>query len=643
MTSNQTIPIIFSALGVKNMKNLTLSHCPFALVALLFIAFSAKASAQQPSCGDTIMVDTTLNADLLACPGRGLRIGASNVTLDCNGHTIEAASNRVVEVNSGQSDVTVKSCVLISTADTDALRVAGNATNILITNNEIVTSGLSSRGIRLNETTQSVVSNNKVVTSGLNSDAIRLFKSSDNLVTDNKVVTSGETARGFRIGLGSSNNLVKNNMAHTTGDGGAGVLLRSGANGNTVTRNVLRIENSQTLRIESSSNNVIDDNTLISGHSWLRSRRFSLQNGGLSVHPDGLRVFAVENNLGGAQPNFGLGVTTTLIEADATTGRVLNTTRLTQGDVDLDFGFDALEILPSGRFIAHRGGGSGELYEIKPLSGEVIFIDRVPAINGLEARDEDNLIATDRDGNLWNIVIGPGPVFSTFRVASGPGWTDIAIGPSDVAYVISRHTAEDSGTNHLYRIDLDTGATTEIGDIGLAFISDIDFAADGTLYGNGGELLVIDAITAAVEGLGAFGEDPFEPPSLNNVLTKTTLVASDGNGSVHYPGMLTIPDGIAVEASMDDLNISFNRIFVDSGRLPFIDRKAIITLLGLPGEKRRLLIDEDDDGSFEKCRGNQCRLRLFKGGTLVFEVDGFTTYSSEERVKGRDDDDDNDN
>jgi parallel beta-helix repeat protein len=40
------------------------------------------------SCGDTITVDTKLDRDLLNCPNNGLLIGADNITLDLNGHTI---------------------------------------------------------------------------------------------------------------------------------------------------------------------------------------------------------------------------------------------------------------------------------------------------------------------------------------------------------------------------------------------------------------------------------------------------------------------------------------------------------------------------------------------------------------------------
>ena len=40
------------------------------------------------SCGDTITVDATLDRDLRDCPNNGIVIGADDITLDLNGHTI---------------------------------------------------------------------------------------------------------------------------------------------------------------------------------------------------------------------------------------------------------------------------------------------------------------------------------------------------------------------------------------------------------------------------------------------------------------------------------------------------------------------------------------------------------------------------
>lgn len=46
------------------------------------------AAAEHVGCGDVISQDTTLDSDIGPCPGHGIIIGASNVVLDLNGHTI---------------------------------------------------------------------------------------------------------------------------------------------------------------------------------------------------------------------------------------------------------------------------------------------------------------------------------------------------------------------------------------------------------------------------------------------------------------------------------------------------------------------------------------------------------------------------
>ena len=58
-------------------------------VAVFLLLGSSSATAATPSCGDTITHDTTLTADLTNCPGDGLDIGADNIILNLNGHTID--------------------------------------------------------------------------------------------------------------------------------------------------------------------------------------------------------------------------------------------------------------------------------------------------------------------------------------------------------------------------------------------------------------------------------------------------------------------------------------------------------------------------------------------------------------------------
>jgi parallel beta-helix repeat protein len=72
----------------------------FALAAAGLTAFGAsQASASHVSCGDEITADTTLDSDLLDCPNNGIVIGADDITLDLNGHSIEGDGSEFAGCN----------------------------------------------------------------------------------------------------------------------------------------------------------------------------------------------------------------------------------------------------------------------------------------------------------------------------------------------------------------------------------------------------------------------------------------------------------------------------------------------------------------------------------------------------------------
>ena len=59
------------------------------VVAGFTVVGGGQALASHVGCGDTITTDTTLDSDLVNCPNNGIIIGADNITLDLNGHTID--------------------------------------------------------------------------------------------------------------------------------------------------------------------------------------------------------------------------------------------------------------------------------------------------------------------------------------------------------------------------------------------------------------------------------------------------------------------------------------------------------------------------------------------------------------------------
>src|SRR5687768_14146307 len=66
-----------------------LRRTAFLCVVVVALALPSSASATHVQCGDVITQDTTLDSDLVDCPGDGVVIGASGITLDLAGHTID--------------------------------------------------------------------------------------------------------------------------------------------------------------------------------------------------------------------------------------------------------------------------------------------------------------------------------------------------------------------------------------------------------------------------------------------------------------------------------------------------------------------------------------------------------------------------
>ena len=247
-------------------------------------------------------------------------------------------------------------------------------------------------------------------------------------------------------------------------------------------------------------------------------------------------------------------------------------------------------------------------------------------MNGLQSVDANTLLATTNAGELLSIDLDSST--ATRIGQDGDGWSDLALHPtSGRLYTVSRWSAESSGTSHLYEIDPDTGLIIqEIGDMGDAFISDIDFSFSGILYAT--NLYTVDIATGQATLIGGFTGDPHEPPSLNNTLANQSLVAP--SASVLFQQTINLPALLDLSLDTNAIQLKQNRIFIESAIFPSLDVPARITFENLGGTSRDLLVDPEDDGTFVPCLSPQCTFVSFTGGTLIFDVAGFTTYSSEE-------------
>ena len=565
------------------------------VVAVLTSLGSTNALAVTPACGTVLTTDTTLDSDMI-CPGIAVFFNSTsnNVELDCAGFSMSTTENRVI---SGYS-----------------------AAGITIRNCNITTSHFEGRGMVLTAVTNATI-------------------------VDNTIVTTGDNSRGIQLRGDSNGNVVCRNEVDTAGESSQGIRLEASANDNFVCQNTFKAEKSYALSVRSSSDNQLTRNTLISPMGFLQQNRHSLQNGGLSVDSGGT-IFAVENNWGSsAGGGLGIGEATALFKVDPNTGRGHSVVQLLDGGADVGFGFDSLEIMPvSGRFIATPGSnlGTSQIYEINQNSGEVTALvvnnalppdNVVGDINGLDAISETLLWATTNRGELATIDLNT--MDMTLVGDQATGWTDIATHPTNgKTYVVSRRRDEASLTSHLYEIDTVTGAIlAEIGDTGIYSISDIDFASDGTLYANYGLITInINTGEGTVVAAGWFGGDPLEPLSQDNTMEDTVFQTEDGE--ILFSGSVDLPIDDETNITSDAVEIESNRARIDSTLLPFLDRAARVTLSGLSGDDRVLLVDEFEEGNFVECPETQCTLVSFRGGDLVFDVTGFSAYSSEEEDSG---------
>jgi hypothetical protein len=571
------------------------------------MAFSA--AAQTPACGTFITGDTVFDSDMV-CASTALKMAspdADNKTLDCSGHSITTiGSGAAIEV-SGTTGIEIKNC-------------------------NITTHKESSPGISQRDANGGVITNNTINTTNTYSHGIYLWRSSNNYISYNSITTTGLSARTINIEFYSDENTVSDNsFVASNGNslrGGFSLRIRARSNTNTVSRNLIESIGGTSLSIESSSNNQLSSNTLIGSQGYMRVGTLVIQNGGLGIDNSG-NIFVVENNFGGAGGPGG--EVTTLAQVNPNTGEPISYLRLVRNGADLGFGLDSLEVMPDGRFIATKGGFNKSLYEIDPVSGEVVLVPTsLPAfngnLNGLQSVGLNTVLATTNAGELLSIDLSAGT--GTIIGQDGNGWTDLAQHPTTgKLYALSRHRFETSGSNHLYEIDPATGQIIQkIGDVGVAFMSDIDFSATGILYANYG-LYTLDINSGAGTYLGGFGPDPHEPLSQNNSFTDDRFTAA--YSSLQFLQPVDLPPILETNISNENFRLDYNRVYVDSAVNPFLDVPARIFFENIGGTSHDLLIDPEDDGIYDSCISPQCTLVSFIDGKLVFDVAGFTTYSSE--------------
>jgi len=190
---------------------------------------TAAPVATSVACGQLLTQSTLVTNDLFDCPGNALIVGASNITIDLNGHTIDGVGLGSGILNPQFDSVTITNGTMREFDYGVELRpgsLNNVVSNLTVTTNQIA-------GIALSDADNATVRSNIVT---LNPLGIVLYAgTSGALVSGNDVTTNA--GDGIRLEFALNNRIEDNTAGMNDGFG----IVIEGAGGNTITGNVLNL------------------------------------------------------------------------------------------------------------------------------------------------------------------------------------------------------------------------------------------------------------------------------------------------------------------------------------------------------------------------------------------------------------------
>jgi parallel beta-helix repeat protein len=245
------------------------------LAACVTLALPASsAHADTAGCGQVVTRSVTLGNDLLACPGDGLVIGASGITVDLNGHVVQGAGLGAGVRNPGHHDVTIRggtirnfdNGVLLSGAQRNV--VAGNTFDLTELGAVHLTGGSSSNHVTGNTALpgngEAIVvdgaSNHNRLEgnslSGSSNAGIRVDFSSNTAIVGNLVAGGSDVAITM---TGAPRSVVQSNTIQGVGDA---AILMTGSSGNVIRFNKLGQSADSGVVLSAVSDSLIKANTM---------------------------------------------------------------------------------------------------------------------------------------------------------------------------------------------------------------------------------------------------------------------------------------------------------------------------------------------------------------------------------------------
>ena len=222
-----------------------------------FSAGSPMNCSTGPSCGDTITANTTLTANLTGCAVNGLVIGASDVTLDCTGHTISGTGAGYGISMSSRINVTLRNCIVSNFSTAVYLEYSSNNT---LVNNSI---GNSQRGfdIWFSSNYNNITEN---VAHQISQEGITIYSSSRFNVIERNTVYDVNSKGIYLEGGSSSNNFIINNTIHNVALG-----IDTDSSNNMINYNIISNISGRGAHLYYVINNTLNNNNIVNASSGI--------------------------------------------------------------------------------------------------------------------------------------------------------------------------------------------------------------------------------------------------------------------------------------------------------------------------------------------------------------------------------------
>jgi parallel beta-helix repeat protein len=629
-----------------------------ALFILLLTPFASAVLIG--ACPATIASSSTLSGNITSS-GTCVTVDADNIELDCLGFSITGDGTGDGITAENHTNVTIKNCVVESFLNNIELV---NISNSLVFNN--TARNASSIGIIVTSLGENnTVANNTASVSTLY--GFNFFATANNTVVNN---TAHSNTVGFAFsGGGEENDTIANNIAYNNSADGFVFSIKFllfennlaydntihgfylTATENSVLRNNTAYNNSGSgFFMEAGKNNMITNGTYHNNENGFFLSKGGAENNTIS------NSIAYDNTDTGfkVSPFKGIVTNTVLTNNTAynnTLGFVVSitpfvsskanhyTTLANNTAYNNTDGYTVATFLTDNAVLNNNTAENNTGISYSVSATALHNLSNNIAYNSTNGYFLDSVSSIILENNTANDTIENSYFLSssstntlTNNTANNTG-TAFNLTSSDTN-TLSNNTADNASVDFSLEASPSNTFLNNTGLDGFLLGIQLYFSSDTNTFG-GNSIFGTTALSIRTSIDNVFTDTTFSTNStwfftgLKGIDTNLTNTLFNGTfGSIRIIPTVTIP--ILTNASLDNLNVSFNNSFLNSTNLSFLNTTAQITLLGLSFTNPSPLADFADDGIFASCSLLQCIEVSYAGGRYVFNVTSFTSYAAAE-------------